>query len=74
MDVEDRGAGMPADLGDRVFDKFVRGPGAEPGGIGLGLALVRAVATSHRGRVRTSPATGGGTVLHFEIPTPETSR
>ncbi len=73
LDVEDRGAGMPADLGDRVFDKFVRGPGAKPGGIGLGLALVRAVATSQGGRVRTSPATGGGTVVHLEIPEAEAS-
>ena len=51
--VEDDGPGIPADQRERVFERFVRGPGdAGPGGSGLGLAIVRAVAESHGGEVR----------------------
>ena len=51
--VEDDGPGIPAEQRERVFERFVRGPGdAGPGGSGLGLAIVRAVAESHGGEVR----------------------
>ncbi|WP_249009628.1 cell wall metabolism sensor histidine kinase WalK [Conexibacter sp. DBS9H8] len=67
--VEDEGPGIPADLRERVFDRFVRGHGDGGRGTGLGLAIVRAVADSHRAEVTlTSPAvTGGAGGTRFEI-------
>ena len=57
--MSDDGPGVPADMRDRVFDRFVRGDGDRPGGgSGLGLAIVRAVADAHGGRVE-SPASDG---------------
>lgn len=52
--VEDDGPGIPAELRNRVFDRFVRGHGDSGRGTGLGLAIVRAVADSHGADVALS--------------------
>lgn len=41
LDVRDDGPGIQASALASVFERFVRGPGARPGGSGLGLALVK---------------------------------
>jgi signal transduction histidine kinase len=48
--VEDDGAGVPADLRDRLFERFVRGDDDEHGS-GLGLAICRSIARAHGGDV-----------------------
>jgi signal transduction histidine kinase len=50
IEVADRGPGVPSDRREAVFDRFVRleGSRSTPGN-GLGLSLVRAVATLHGG-------------------------
>ena len=52
--VSDHGPGVPPELRERIFEPFYRLPGASEreGGVGLGLALVRAIAHRHRGPVR----------------------
>ena len=60
--VEDDGPGIPPELRDRIFDRFVRGDGdaGSRSGSGLGLAIVKAVADSHGGSVHLeSPPEGG---------------
>jgi signal transduction histidine kinase len=60
--VRDDGPGVPAELGERVFDPGVRGaPDSE--GSGLGLPLARRLARSCGGDVRLGPGTGGCFVL-----------
>ncbi|HET9073402.1 MAG TPA: HAMP domain-containing sensor histidine kinase [Solirubrobacteraceae bacterium] len=54
--VEDGGPGIPAEMRQRVFERFVRGQGETASGTGLGLAIVRAVAASHRGEVALTSA------------------
>jgi signal transduction histidine kinase len=49
--VEDDGPGVPSQLADSLFERFVRGAGDRGGSFGLGLAIVRAVAESHGGSV-----------------------
>ena len=49
--VEDDGPGIPAELRDKVFERFFRGAGDRSGSSGLGLSIVRAVAQSHDGTV-----------------------
>jgi signal transduction histidine kinase len=68
FEVEDTGPGLPADLGDRVFDPYVRGAGTSERGIGLGLATFRRLVQGHGGRfgVRSSP--GAGSMFWFELP------
>jgi two-component system sensor histidine kinase KdpD len=48
--VADRGPGVPAELRDRVFERFVRGGGEAPG-TGLGLAIVKGLVEAQGGRV-----------------------
>lgn len=67
---EDRGPGVPVDQRDRIFERFSRGPssGSRPGGVGLGLALVREHARVHGGRVRVEDREGGGARFVVEFP------
>ncbi|HLI60203.1 MAG TPA: HAMP domain-containing sensor histidine kinase [Solirubrobacteraceae bacterium] len=53
--VEDAGPGIPAELADRVFERFVRGGRDGGRGSGLGLAIVRSVVEAHGGTVRLEP-------------------
>src|SRR4051794_27457084 len=57
--VEDDGPGIPAELRERIFDRFVRGGGDAGGGTGLGLAIVRAVAERHGGTVSVGTGRDG---------------
>jgi signal transduction histidine kinase len=58
--VEDDGPGVPPELRDDVFDRFVRAEGDRGGSVGLGLSIVQAVARSHGGDVvLESPPEGG---------------
>ncbi|VWD04231.1 DUF4118 domain-containing protein [Burkholderia contaminans] len=58
--VDDYGPGLPAGMETRIFDKFTRGEkeSATPG-IGLGLAICRAIVEAHGGKIgafnRTAP-------------------
>jgi two-component system OmpR family sensor kinase len=50
LSVEDDGPGVPADMRERIFERFVRGDDDERGS-GLGLAICRAIARAHGGDV-----------------------
>jgi len=58
----DRGPGVPPNQRERIFEPFYRLPGAseKAGGVGLGLALVRSIATRHGGSVHCEDHAGGG--------------
>jgi two-component system, OmpR family, sensor kinase len=60
LEVEDEGPGVPEELRDRIFERFVRGASDRGGSSGLGLSIVRAVAENHGGRVELAPARDGG--------------
>jgi two-component system OmpR family sensor kinase len=69
--VQDAGPGIPAELRERVFDRFVRGGRDGGRGSGLGLAIVRSVAQSHGGTVALGPSEDGRGA-RFEIHIPAT--
>ena len=75
--VEDDGPGIPVELQERVFERFVRGGGDSGGslrGTGLGLAIVRAVADAHGAAVSmTSLPTLEGTRFEIAFPPAQTS-
>jgi two-component system OmpR family sensor kinase len=67
--VADSGPGIPAELSERVFERFVRGGRDGAKGSGLGLAIVRSVAQSHHGTVDLeTPENGVGTRFVIRIP------
>jgi signal transduction histidine kinase len=69
LTVEDDGPGIPPELANRVFERFVRGGRDGGRGSGLGLAIVRAVAQSHGGTVTLErPEPGPGTRFVIRIP------
>jgi signal transduction histidine kinase len=52
--IADSGIGIPAELEERVFERFFRVPGTEQNGSGLGLAIVKRVLALHGGDVGLS--------------------
>ena len=67
--VEDDGPGIPAELHDKVFERFFRGAGDRSGSSGLGLSIVRAVAHSHAGTVALEePLDGRGARFVVRFP------
>lgn len=72
VSVRDHGPGLPAALKGRaheLFDKFTRGQAesATPG-VGLGLAICKAVVDAHRGHISATNAPGGGAEFRFSLP------
>ena len=67
--VEDYGDGLaPADV-ERVFDKFYRAKTeGSTGGVGLGLAICRAIVRLHGGRAWAELLDGGVTAFRFVLP------
>ena len=71
--VSDSGPGIPSELKDHVFERFVRGASssdtAASDGTGLGLAMVKAIAASHGGTVVTEASQElGGAQLVVSLP------
>jgi signal transduction histidine kinase len=64
--VEDNGPGFPAEIGNQVFKRFVKGKNSP--GHGLGLAFVDAVAQAHGGGARVSERPGGGALITLSFP------
>ena len=63
--VSDSGRGMPAHIRDTAFEPFVT---TRPGGTGIGLALVRAIAEEHGGTVLLDSELGRGTEVSLILP------
>ncbi len=63
--IEDRGAGIPAELADKIWDPFYT---TRPDGTGLGLAICRQIVTDHGGRIDLQSSPGEGTTFTIEFP------
>jgi len=66
--VMDEGPGLPPEVMNRVFDKFYRGPNAPPGGIGLGLSIVRGLVQALDGEVTAENNPERGVTFTVRIP------
>ena len=68
--VRDSGPGIPPEDQDRIFQRFARTSGGRRGaaGAGLGLAIVRAIAEAHHGRVELQSRPGVGATFAVVIP------
>ena len=71
MEVCDRGYGIPLHHQRRIFERFYQvdqSRGRADSGVGLGLAIVRHVATNHGGEVRVESTEGQGSTFTLALP------
>jgi K+-sensing histidine kinase KdpD len=69
ISVTDEGAGVPIDMRERVFEKFVRLDGGASDGLGLGLAIARGIVEAQKGTIEVgSPETGKGAEVVVTFP------
>jgi two-component system, OmpR family, sensor histidine kinase KdpD len=67
--VEDTGPGLGLDAPEQLFEKFTRGRvESSSGGVGLGLAICRAVARLHGGDIWAAASPMGGARFEVTIP------
>jgi two-component system, OmpR family, sensor kinase len=67
--VRDEGRGMSSEVQDRVFERFYRGAQeSDAPGMGLGLAIVRALVAAHGGEVTVQSSLGAGTTFTVRLP------
>jgi two-component system sensor histidine kinase KdpD len=72
VSVEDAGPGLPAGDPDRLFAKFQRGAAEGPvGGVGLGLAICRAIVHLHGGQIWAERRLPSGAAFRFTLPLEE---
>jgi len=71
LEVEDTGIGIPPEHLPRIFERFYRVPGAEGGGTGLGLTIVREIIERHRGRIDVVSEQGCGSRFRVTFPRPQ---
>lgn len=64
IEVTDNGAGVPAEDVEAVFVPFFT---RKPGGSGVGLSIVRQIASAHGGVVEYLPAAGGGAMFRLGV-------
>jgi two-component system, OmpR family, sensor kinase len=69
--VSDHGEGIPAQLRDRVFERFYRADTSrnrETGGSGLGLSIVKSIVLAHGGEIFIEETPGGGATFVLRLP------
>lgn len=69
--VVDHGEGIPAQLKEKIFDRFFRADSSrtrDTGGSGLGLAIVSSIVANHGGRIDVLDTPGGGATFRVALP------
>ncbi|WP_232696969.1 ATP-binding protein [Brevibacillus daliensis] len=71
VEIKDYGLGIPADIGEKLFDKFYRVDNSDRrqiGGTGLGLAIVKEIVESHNGSISYRSILGQGSSFYVIVP------
>lgn len=69
VNVYDDGPGLPQGQEETIFEKFTRGSREDKKpGIGLGLAICRAIIDAHNGSIHAGHSPAGGASIVFSIP------
>jgi two-component system sensor histidine kinase KdpD len=66
--VADHGPGLAPGEENKVFEKFYRGPGTRPGGLGLGLSIARQLVEAHGGQIVAQNRQNGGARFSIRLP------
>jgi signal transduction histidine kinase len=73
VSVSDTGTGIPPEVQERLFQKFVAGE-QEGRGSGLGLAFCKLAVEAHDGHIWVESTSEQGTTIAFSLPTAEGNR
>jgi two-component system sensor histidine kinase HydH len=65
LTISDTGAGMAADVRDKIFDMYYT---TKPGGSGLGLTIVKQIVDRRGGDLRVESEPGRGTAVRLSLP------
>ena len=65
VSLRDFGTGLPTENPERIFEHFFS---TKHHGLGMGLAIVRSIISSHGGELAAMNAEGGGTCVSFSLP------
>ncbi|HEV8590895.1 MAG TPA: ATP-binding protein [Pyrinomonadaceae bacterium] len=69
ISVNDEGRGIPPEMQERVFEKFVRLDSEQAAGLGLGLSIARGIVESQNGNIRIAEGDDGkGTKVVLRLP------
>jgi signal transduction histidine kinase len=71
LEIRDTGVGMPAEIHDKIFERFFRGdPSRQATGVhaGLGLAIVKEYVDRLGGRLTVDSTVGRGSRFRIELP------
>jgi len=69
--VTDTGQGIPEDMLEKIFERFVRADKARSraaGGAGLGLSIAKSIAEEHSGQISVDSELGKGSAFCVELP------
>jgi two-component system sensor histidine kinase KdpD len=75
ISIADHGPGVPDGSEAKIFDKFFRGATVAPDGrrgVGLGLAICKAILDAHGGTIKVNNRKTGGAVFTIVIPISKT--
>ena len=72
--VRDTGVGIPSDRMPHLFDQFWQGNPGDRRGVGLGLAIAKAVVEAHGGSITAESEPGKGSVFTLRLPLAEERR
>jgi signal transduction histidine kinase len=65
VSVRDFGTGLSVENPDRIFEHYFT---TKHDSLGMGLAIVRSIISSHDGDLAAVNAEGGGTCVYFSLP------
>ena len=77
ISVTDQGDGIPTEEINKIFDRFYRLEERlekDPGGLGLGLSLCKALVEAHGGRIWVESQADQGSTFYFTIPINEVKK
>ncbi len=77
LEVQDTGTGIPADKLPHVFERFYQAESTmtrKRNGVGLGLAIAKAIVEAHGGQIDCTSRPGSGSTFWFSIPMPSMVR
>jgi len=69
LEVEDTGDGIPEEMLERIFDRYVQVGERAMGGVGIGLSLARELVELHGGTIGVESEHGKGSCFWFTLPT-----